>query len=115
MTTESASRFHSLLSSAPKTKMRHPMEVIRAAIDRSRSTFGEAVGIEQLQRCVRQGCLGWTPGPLSGALVVGSLDAGDSDDSPHGKPHTHMGRIDLPTTDQAFHIAAIRIDRTLYP
>ncbi|XPS89047.1 uncharacterized protein Dvar_70660 [Desulfosarcina variabilis str. Montpellier] len=34
-------------------------------------------------------------------------DAGCCDFSPDGKPHTGMGRIGLPATDQTFHIAAI--------
>lgn len=57
--------------------------------------------------------MGWPPGPLTGALADGFLDAGYPDDSPHGRPQPHMGRIDLPTTDQAFHIAAFRIDHTI--
>ncbi|HSO20699.1 MAG TPA: cryptochrome/photolyase family protein, partial [Desulfosarcina sp.] len=40
------------------TKMLHPMEVIQAAIARSRSTSGETVGIAQLEGFVRQ-ILGW--------------------------------------------------------
>ncbi len=40
MATESAFLFHSLLSFALNTKMLHPMEVIQAAMDRSRSTSG---------------------------------------------------------------------------
>ena len=58
MTAENGVLFHSLLSFALNTKMLHPMEVIRAAIARSRSTSGEAVGIEQLEGFVRQ-ILGW--------------------------------------------------------
>lgn len=47
MTAENGFLFHSLLSFALNTKMLNPMEVIRAAITRFQSTFGEAVGIEQ--------------------------------------------------------------------
>ena len=58
MTAENGFLFHSLLSFALNTKMLHPMEVIQAAIARSHSTSGEAVGIEQLEGFVRQ-ILGW--------------------------------------------------------
>ncbi|WP_419656304.1 deoxyribodipyrimidine photolyase [Desulfosarcina variabilis str. Montpellier] len=58
MTTESAFLFHSLLSFALNTKMLHPLEVIQTAMDRSRSTSGEAVGIAQLEGFIRQ-ILGW--------------------------------------------------------
>jgi deoxyribodipyrimidine photolyase-like uncharacterized protein len=39
------------------------------------------------------------------------IDAGYPVASPAGRPHTDMGRIGLPTTDQAFHIAALWIAR----
>jgi len=58
MTAESAFLFHSLLSFALNTKMLHPMEVIQAATDRSQSSSGEAVGLEQLEGFIRQ-ILGW--------------------------------------------------------
>lgn len=58
MTTKNGFLFHSLLSFALNTKMLHPMEVIQAAIARSQSISGEAVGIEQLEGFVRQ-ILGW--------------------------------------------------------
>lgn len=43
---------------ALNTKMLHPMEVIQAAIARSRSASGQSVGIEQLEGFIRQ-ILGW--------------------------------------------------------
>lgn len=58
MTTKSGFLFHSMLSFALNTKMLHPMEVIQAAIARSQSTSGEAVGVEQLEGFIRQ-ILGW--------------------------------------------------------
>jgi deoxyribodipyrimidine photolyase-related protein len=58
MTSDSWSLFHSRLSFALNTKMLHPMEVIRAAIEQSKKKSGQAVGIEQLEGFVRQ-ILGW--------------------------------------------------------
>ena len=58
MTSDSWSLFHSRISFALNTKMLHPMEVIRAAIDRWQKKSGPAVSIEQLEGFVRQ-ILGW--------------------------------------------------------
>ena len=58
MTKDSWSLFHSRLSFAPNTKMLHPMEVIRAAIERAHNSSDRKVSIEQLEGFVRQ-ILGW--------------------------------------------------------
>ena len=58
MTVDSWSLFHSRLSFALNTKMLHPMEVIRSAIEQSGNLSGGSVGIEQLEGFVRQ-ILGW--------------------------------------------------------
>ena len=53
MTAENGFLFQSMLSFALNTKMLHPMEVIQAAIARSQTISGEAVGIEQLEGFIR--------------------------------------------------------------
>jgi len=58
MTARSGSLFHSRLSFALNTKMIDPMEVIQAAIDRSRDPAAPAVGLAQLEGFIRQ-ILGW--------------------------------------------------------
>ncbi len=58
MTTESEALFHSRLSFALNTKMLHPMEVIKAAIEHAGSASGPGVSIAQLEGFVRQ-ILGW--------------------------------------------------------
>ncbi|MEJ2641191.1 MAG: hypothetical protein P8010_16615 [Desulfosarcinaceae bacterium] len=54
MTTENGFLSHSLLSFALNAKMRHPMEMIQAAIAQSQSTSGEAAGVERLEGFIRQ-------------------------------------------------------------
>ena len=58
MTSESWSLFHSRLYFALNTKMLNPMEVIQAAIEKSKNTKGPKISIEQLEGFVRQ-ILGW--------------------------------------------------------
>ncbi len=58
MTSDDWSLFHSRLSFALNTKMLHPMEVIRSAIDQWRSHPDSGVSIEQVEGFVRQ-ILGW--------------------------------------------------------
>jgi len=58
MTSESWSLFHSRLSFALNTKMLNPMEVIQAAIEKSKNTIGPKISIEQLEGFIRQ-ILGW--------------------------------------------------------
>ena len=59
MSEESWSLFHSRLSFSLNTKMLHPMEVVRAAVEASQQDRkGSKIGIEQVEGFVRQ-ILGW--------------------------------------------------------
>jgi CBS domain-containing protein len=56
----------------------------------------------------------WPHRPLTADLAGVPPDAGDPDASSHGKTNPHMGRIGLPTPDQAFHIATSWIGHNFY-